>query len=145
SETRALEGRHCRLKETNKALQASSKRKAKALRDDIRALQSENEALKRSLGRLASKVQEYWEYPVAIQPDEYWQNKGYGDRAIISLKIWFFEAMKKAVAELEHGVCDSISLHFADHDEDLMPHWNALFQSFDCIDPWGAGVEFCLG
>ncbi|EJK66610.1 hypothetical protein THAOC_12458 [Thalassiosira oceanica] len=63
SETRALREDICRLKEANKALQASSKRDAEAQRKKVKALKCENKALKWSLGRLASKVQECWEYP----------------------------------------------------------------------------------
>ncbi|EJK59541.1 hypothetical protein THAOC_20220 [Thalassiosira oceanica] len=139
-ETRALREDICRLKEERKLIQASTERQTKALRDDIEALKSENKALKWSLNQLARKVQEGWEYPVAIQSDEYWQNKGYDAQAVQLLKLRFFAGLKNAVLELEHGVCDSIAVCCADHDEDLMPHWNALFQSFDLINPHGAGL-----
>ncbi|EJK48282.1 hypothetical protein THAOC_32936, partial [Thalassiosira oceanica] len=131
----------------NRALRdesASTERQIEDLRDDIEALKSKNRALEWSLNRLASKVQEGWEYPVTIQPDEYWQNKGYDDVSISDLKLWFFGGLKKAVSQLEHGVCESVSISFVDHNEDLMPHWNSLFRSFDYINPYGEGVELCL-
>ncbi|KAL7544952.1 hypothetical protein ACHAWF_008321 [Thalassiosira exigua] len=134
----------CTLKEASKALRASTEREAEALRDDVESLQSENKALKWSLDRLASKVQEGWEYPVAIQPDEYWQNKGYGEDDIDGLHVGFLEEMKEAVSQLEHGVFESVLISHVDHDEDLMPHWNALFRSFEHINPHGAGVELDL-
>ncbi|EJK48122.1 hypothetical protein THAOC_33110, partial [Thalassiosira oceanica] len=136
-ETRALKEDICRLKEANKALQVSMERQIEARRDGI-------EALKWSLDRLASKVQEGWEYPVAIQPDEYWQNKGYEDEAIEYLKEGFFEEMKVAVSKLEHGVCEIVTVCSAGHDEDLMPHWKALFRSFEHINPYGEGVALNL-
>ncbi|EJK59539.1 hypothetical protein THAOC_20218 [Thalassiosira oceanica] len=143
-EVRALREDICTLKEDNNAIMASTKIEIKALRDDVNALKSENKALKWTLNRLASKVQEGWEYPVAIQPDEYWHNKGYDDEAIRKLKDWFFTGMRKTVSQLEHGICDSIAVRFVNHDEDLMPHWKALFRSFNYINPYGEGVELCL-
>ncbi|EJK76400.1 hypothetical protein THAOC_01840, partial [Thalassiosira oceanica] len=144
SETRALGGDMCRLKEANKAIQASTERETKALRDDVEALQSENKALRWSLDRLASKVQEGWEYPVAIQPDEYWQNKGYHDDAIYDMKIGFLKELKKAVSQLEHGVRAYVSVGNTFHDQDLVPHWNALFRSFEHINPHNTGVQLDL-
>ena len=120
-ETKALRAEICALKEENKALQA----------DDIGPLKSENEALKWSLVQLASKVREGWEYQVAIQPDEHWQGKGYGLDAIQDLHYCFFRGLKRAVSSLGLGVCSHVIVGHADghvdHDEDLMPHWNALF------------------
>ncbi|EJK60497.1 hypothetical protein THAOC_19136 [Thalassiosira oceanica] len=72
------------------------------------------------------------------------ETKSYDDQAIDDLMDEFLEGLKDAVLELEHGVCDSIAVCCADHDEDLMPHWKALFRSFDYINPYGAGVELCL-
>ncbi|EJK73646.1 hypothetical protein THAOC_04719 [Thalassiosira oceanica] len=144
-EAKAMRGNIRRLKEKNKAIQALAERQTNALRDDIEAVKSENMALKWSLNRLTCKVQEGWEYPVAIQPDEYWQDKGYNDVAIEYLKEGFFKEVKIAVSKLEHGVCDHVALSYArNHDEGLMPHWNALFQSFDHINPYGEGVRLCL-
>ncbi|EJK59583.1 hypothetical protein THAOC_20169, partial [Thalassiosira oceanica] len=130
SKTRDLMEDTCRIKETYKALQASMERETRALRDDVNSLKMENKALKWSLNRLASKVQEGWRYPVAILPDEYWQNKGYEDEAIDGLHVGFLEELKTAVSELEHGVCESVTVRFVNHDEDLVPHWTALFRSF---------------
>ncbi|EJK51061.1 hypothetical protein THAOC_29804, partial [Thalassiosira oceanica] len=143
-ENRALREGICRLTEDNKASQASMERQIEDLRDDIETLKSKNKALKWSLERLASKVQEDWEYPVAIQPDEYWQNKGYEDEAIEYLKEGFFEELKEAVSQLEHGVCEIVTVCFVHHDEDLMPHWNVLFRSFEHINPYGEGVALYL-
>ncbi|EJK74749.1 hypothetical protein THAOC_03554, partial [Thalassiosira oceanica] len=141
-EVRALREDIVSLEGENKAIKASVKQEINALRDDIGALKSENEALEWSLHRLASKVQEGWEYPVAIQPHEYWQNKGYDDLAINNLKYGFFNGLKAAVSSLKHGVCDFITIGgIADHDEDLVPHWHALFRSFQHINPYGAGVK----
>ncbi|EJK55835.1 hypothetical protein THAOC_24383, partial [Thalassiosira oceanica] len=137
----------CRLKEERKLIQASTERQTKALRDDIEALKSENKALKWSLNQLARKVQEGWEYPVAIQPNEYWQDKGYEDYAIHDIKVEFLGELKTAVSELEHGVCNSVSIvsiSHVGHDEDLVPHWNALFRSFEHVNPYGAGVVLYL-
>jgi len=139
-ERRALREDISRLKEAHKALQALTERETKALRDDLKSLNRENKALEWSFFQLARKVQEGWEYPVADQPDEYWENKGYDEGAIECLRIDFLAEVETAVSELEHGVCDSITVGFVDHDEDLMPHWNALFQSFDLINPHGTGV-----
>ena len=80
-EVRALREDICRLKKDNTATHASTECDTKALRDDVNALKSANKALKWSLVRLAIKVREDWEYPVAIQPDEYWRRKGYEDQA----------------------------------------------------------------
>ncbi|EJK58871.1 hypothetical protein THAOC_20970 [Thalassiosira oceanica] len=143
-ENRALRDGMCRLTEDNKAVQASTERQIEDLRDDIEALKSKNKALEWSLNRLASKVQEGWEYPVAIQPDEYWQDNGYDDEAIEYLKEGFFEEVKVAVSKLEHGVCKNVTVCSAGHDEDLMPHWNALFRSFKHINPYDAGVALSL-
>ncbi|EJK48637.1 hypothetical protein THAOC_32546, partial [Thalassiosira oceanica] len=137
----------CRLKEENKKIQASMERQTKALRDDVNSLQSGNKALKWSLDLLASKVQEGWEYPVAIQPDEYWENKGYDDQAIELLMSSFFGELNNAVSDLGHGVCDSIQVGYVgyvNHDEDLMPHWKALFRYFDYINPYDSGVKLNL-
>ncbi|EJK59832.1 hypothetical protein THAOC_19896 [Thalassiosira oceanica] len=120
-------GRIDSLERQHEEMKTSTGRETKALRDDIETLKSKNKALEWSLDRLASKVQEGWEYPVAIQPDEYWQ---------------FLGGLKRAVSQLEHGVCKSIVVRFADHDEDLMPHWNALFRSFQHINPHGEGVRW---
>ncbi|EJK52072.1 hypothetical protein THAOC_28701, partial [Thalassiosira oceanica] len=139
-ETKALREDICRLKEENKALQASTD----SQRKDVETLKSKNNALDWSLRRLASKVREGWEYPVTIQPDEYWQNKGFGVDAITDLEYGFLGELKEAVSQLEHGVCDSITVGYVNHDEDLMPHWNALFRSFEHINPYGAGVELHL-
>ncbi|EJK68648.1 hypothetical protein THAOC_10153, partial [Thalassiosira oceanica] len=144
SETRALMEDTCRIKDAYKVLQASMERETKALRDDVNSLKRENKALKWSLNRLASKVQEGWKYPVAILPDEYWQSKGYEDEAIDGLHVGFLEELKTAVSELEHGVCESVTVRFVNHDEDLVPHWNALFRSFRHINPYGAGVVLYL-
>ena len=133
------------LKEESNSIQASTERETKALRDDVNALKSENKALKWSLDLLAWKAQEDWEYPVAIQPDEYWRSKGYEDDAIHNLNEYFFENVKRAVSELAHGVpCDYIYVGNADYDEDLLPHWEALFRSFQNINPHDAGVELCI-
>ena len=140
-ETTALRADITTLKEGNKALQASTERDTKALKDDINALRNENKALKWSLHRLASKVREGWEYPLMIQPDEYWENKGYDDEAIDNLREGFLANLKRAVSDLELGVCDFISVGRVSHDEDLMPHWNALFRSFKHINPYDTGVE----
>ncbi|EJK61614.1 hypothetical protein THAOC_17865, partial [Thalassiosira oceanica] len=123
------------------------RRETKALRDDIEALRSDKKALEWSLERLTSKVQEGWEYAVTIQPDEYWQSKGYDDEDIGNLRDAFLGELKGSVSSLEHGVCDSISvglLGYVFHDEDLMPHWNALFRSFDYINPYDEGVRLRL-
>ncbi|EJK74218.1 hypothetical protein THAOC_04116 [Thalassiosira oceanica] len=112
--------------------------------DDVNSLKSENKALQWSLKRLARKAQEGWEYPVAIRPDGYWQGKGYDDEAIEGLKGWFFEELKTAVSRLEHGVCDSIKVGYANHDKALVLHWNALFQSFQHINPYDSGVKLSL-
>ncbi|EJK48642.1 hypothetical protein THAOC_32542 [Thalassiosira oceanica] len=143
-ETTALRGDIRTLKEANKAIQALAERQTRALREDICRLKAEKKALKWSLDRLASKVQEGWEYPVAIQPNEYWQDKGYEDEVIHDLKVEFLGGLKGAVSELEHGVCDSVSIGSVSHDEDLMPHWNALFRSFEHINPYDAGVKFYI-
>ncbi|EJK45220.1 hypothetical protein THAOC_36174, partial [Thalassiosira oceanica] len=143
-ENRALREGICRLTEDNKAIQASTERQIEYLRDDVNALKSEKKALKWSLKRLASKVQEGWEYPVAIQPDEYWHNKGYDDHTIEYLKKWFFGQLGEAVSRLEYGVCESVTVGFVNHDEDLMPHWDVLFRSFEHINPYGEGMELCL-
>ncbi|EJK55345.1 hypothetical protein THAOC_24931 [Thalassiosira oceanica] len=142
-ETRALREDICKLEEANKALQVSMERDTRALQDDIEALKSENDALKWSLKRLASKVQEGWEYPVTIQPDEYWQRKGYDDPAIVYLTN-FFEELKFAVSQLEHGVCEIVTVCCAGNDEDLMPHWNALFRSFNYINRYDKGMVLRL-
>ncbi|EJK64115.1 hypothetical protein THAOC_15182, partial [Thalassiosira oceanica] len=113
------------LERQHEEMKTSTGRETKALRDDIETLKSINEALEWSLDRLASKVQEGWEYPVTIQPDEYWHNKGYDDEAIVDLKNDFLGKLETTVSELEHGVCDSITVRYVNHDEDLMPHWNA--------------------
>ncbi|EJK77114.1 hypothetical protein THAOC_01074, partial [Thalassiosira oceanica] len=102
-ETTGLREDICRLKKESMVIQSLTDRKTKALRDDVNSLKRENKALEWSLERLASKVQEGWEYPVAIQPDEYWQDKGYNDEAIEYLKEGFFEEVKVAVSQLEHG------------------------------------------
>ena len=82
---------------------------------------------------------------MAIQPDEYWRSKGYEDDAIHNLNEYFFENFKRAVSELAHGVtCDYIYVGNADYDEDLLPHWEALFRSFQNINPHDAGVELCI-
>ncbi|EJK58551.1 hypothetical protein THAOC_21315, partial [Thalassiosira oceanica] len=143
-ETKAMRGDICILHDTNKALQASTERQIESLMDDVNSLQSENKALKWSLNRLAWKAQEGWEYPVAIQPDEYWQSKGYDHEAIRCLKVWFFEELKTVVPKLEHGVCDSITVGYVNHDKALVPHWNALFRSFKHINPYDSGVKLHL-
>ena len=144
-ETRTLRDDIVSLKgEENKAIQASAELEIEALRDEVEALKSENKALKWSLDRLARKVREDWEYPVAIQPSEYWRSKGYEDEAIYSLKEYFFDNLERAVSELEHGVCDHVTVGCVDHDEALMPHWNALFRCFQHINPHDAGVELCI-
>ena len=136
-ETKALRADISALKEENKALQAS--------REDIDALKSENEALQWSLDQLASKVRKGWRYPVAVQPDEYWENKGYDDNTITDIVVGFLENLEKAVSELEHGVCSSVYIGHANrHDDDLMPHWNALFRSFQHINPYGKGVKLFI-
>ncbi|EJK69811.1 hypothetical protein THAOC_08892 [Thalassiosira oceanica] len=147
SEIKALRDDVCRLKEENKKIQASMERQTKALRDDVNSLQSGNKALKWSLDQLASKVQDGWEYPVTIQPDEYWENKGYDDQAIELLMSSFFDGLEKAVSDLGHGVCNSIKVGYVgyvNHDEDLMPHWRALFRYFDYINPYDSGVKLKL-
>ncbi|EJK77310.1 hypothetical protein THAOC_00864 [Thalassiosira oceanica] len=126
------------LEKQHEEIKMSMERETRALRDDI------NEALKWSLDRLASKARERWEYPVVNQPYEYWQSKGYDDHAIIDLEYGFLNYLKKAVSALEHGVCDSIRVGHVNHDEDLMPHWNALFRSFEHINPYGEGVDLYL-
>ncbi|EJK43699.1 hypothetical protein THAOC_37829, partial [Thalassiosira oceanica] len=143
-ETRALRDDIVSLKGENKAIKMSMERDTKVLRDEIEALKSEKDALRWSLDRLGSKVQEGWGYPVAIQPYEYWQSKGYDDEAIDNLEYGFLEYLKSSVSALEHGVCDSIRVGHVYHDEDLMPHWNALFHSFEHINPHGEGVDLYL-
>ncbi|EJK45877.1 hypothetical protein THAOC_35487 [Thalassiosira oceanica] len=137
-------GRIGSLERQHGEMKTSMERETKALRDDIETLKSKNKVLEWSLRRLASKAQEGWEYPVAIQPDEYWQKKGYDDEAIFNLQDRFLEGLKDTVSELEHGVCQSIQVRFVDHDEDLMPHWNALFRSFEHINPYGEGVALLI-
>ncbi|EJK51825.1 hypothetical protein THAOC_28970 [Thalassiosira oceanica] len=135
------------LERQHEEMKTSMERETKALRDDIETLKSKNKALEWSLDRLARKAQEGWEYRVAIQPDEYWRNKGYDDQDIECLKEDFLGELKTAVSDLEHGVCDLIKvgyMGYVDHDEDLMPHWNSLFRSFDYINPHDAGVELDL-
>ncbi|EJK61341.1 hypothetical protein THAOC_18198 [Thalassiosira oceanica] len=148
-ETRALRDDIVSLKEANKAVKMSMERDTRSLQDDMEALKSENDALKWSLDRLASKARGGWEYPVAIQPDEYWHNKGYDNRGIRMLKNEFLEKLMKAVFQLDYGVCNSIRVGCeyvgrVNHDEDLMPHWDVLFQSFEHINPWGEGVGLHL-
>ncbi|EJK75031.1 hypothetical protein THAOC_03259, partial [Thalassiosira oceanica] len=142
-ESKALRDDICRLTEENEELQAWTERQIEFLRNDVDKLETKNNALQRSLKRLASKVQEGWEYPVTIQPYEYWQNKGYDLLAIQNLKLRFFRRLKEAVSELEHGVCDSITVGHANcDDKDLVPHWNALFRSFEHINPYSGVVLY---
>jgi len=143
-ETRALRDDIDSLKEENTAIQASTEREAEARRDDVNALKRENKALKWSIDRLASKAMVNWKYPVWIQSDEYWSNKGYDDSAVVVIKNAFLGQLKKAVSKLEHGVCDRISLGNVAHDGDLMRHWDALFQSFRHINRYGTGVQLCF-
>ncbi|EJK75320.1 hypothetical protein THAOC_02958, partial [Thalassiosira oceanica] len=114
-EMKALREEVCRLKEENKAIQASTGRQIEFLRHNVESLQIKNKALKWSLDRLASKVQEGWEYPMIIQPDEYWRNKGYDDYDIECLKEDYLGGLKRAVSSLEHGVCDYIAVGHANH------------------------------
>ena len=116
--------------ENKKALQASTGCEIEALKERINFLERKNNALKWSVNQLSHKVQENWEYPVTIPPDEYWQNKGYDDQAISQIKRSFIGGVKEAMSQLDHGVCDLIHVSGVNHDEALMPHWNALFRSF---------------
>ncbi|EJK69452.1 hypothetical protein THAOC_09290, partial [Thalassiosira oceanica] len=71
----------------------------------------------------------------------YWQNKGYEDPDIECIKVVFLGKLKEAVSQLEHGVFESVSISHVYHNEDLVPHWNALFRSFKHINPHDEGVE----
>ncbi|EJK67001.1 hypothetical protein THAOC_12018, partial [Thalassiosira oceanica] len=109
----------------------------KALREDVEGLKEENRALKWSLSKLAGHVQRNWQYPEshAIQPDEYWRDKGFDDEEIPELQQHIMGGFVSAVSDLAHGVCDNITIgdcHSHDmvlHDAALEPHWIALTES----------------
>ena len=137
------------LAKKNVAIQTSMGREVESLRDDVKALQEENKTLKWSLKKLASRVQNSWLYPTNryIQPDEYWQSKGFDEDYIINLNTDFFESIKSAVSNLVHGVCGDIRIGDKEasqvilHDAALEPHWNTLTQHFHHVNPSGTGME----
>jgi len=137
------------LERKHDGLRALMDCKIEALRHDIDTLKEENVALKWSIRQLASRVQLDWEYQEgdSIQPDEYWQGKGFDDDYITNVDSYCIKRVVSAVSHLEHGVCDTITIGRPNggvvvlDDDALAPHWTMLSQAFWHINPHGKGVS----